>query len=388
MSNSGVVTVTPGMEESSLSSGVEHAVIAEVREKGEIREYLSLLLRHETELYPPCKDYLEPMKAARAMSDVDLVTEGWRRKLCEWAYEVVDHFNFDREVVSIALDYLDRFASKYANEGDSLVPKKEYQLIAVAAIYMAIKIHGEVDSNDGPRRKLRIDAFYELSRKQFDVDLIEKTERHMLEALNWNVNPPTALRFISTLLSLCPKWQGTVSSHSKVLGGIYDVARYLSELSVCQSDFSFTCKTSLTAYASILCALEASNSCEPLPYQVRVLFLNNIAEATGFVAGDAEVLRLCDMLRKLCPNMFEDSPEAAANAPFHENAAPQEQHRRRMQDGDTPMVAEDRNASPVCVMEEEQQAAAAAESRRKRSRNEDEWLPIGSNTTTNSNDHL
>ena len=41
-----VATVTPGMDDSSLSGGVEHAVIAEVREKGDIREYLSLLLRH------------------------------------------------------------------------------------------------------------------------------------------------------------------------------------------------------------------------------------------------------------------------------------------------------------------------------------------------------
>eukprot|EP00957_Ditylum_brightwellii_P156299 11896514-Ditylum_brightwellii.AAC.1 len=25
------------------------------------------------------------------------IEEDWRRKICEWAYDVVDHFNYDRE---------------------------------------------------------------------------------------------------------------------------------------------------------------------------------------------------------------------------------------------------------------------------------------------------
>jgi len=359
-----VVTVTPVEEEGSLPYfGESPSLIGEVRDKGDIKEYLCLLLRQENDLYPPCEDYLATLKANSKSTDIDPVTEGWRRKLCEWAYEVVDHFSFDREVVFVALDYLDRFVSKWASEMDVPLPKKEYQLLAVTTIYMALKIHGETDSTDGPRRKLRIDAFYELSRKQFDVEIIEKTERHILESLNWNVNPPTALKFVSTLLSLCPKWKGTSSKHSRVLGGIYDVARYLSELSVCQSAFTFTCKTSLTAYASLLCAIEASHATTPLPYQVRVQFLNNIAEATGLVAGDKEVIRLCNMLKALCPSMFEDTTVIPEQA----------QDLLETQDEDAAMD-EDRNSSPVCVIEE-QQAAEAEASRRKRSRSED-WRPI------------
>jgi len=379
------VTVTP-VEDSSSSASLLGARstpaaalrIGEVRGKGDIQEYLSLLLRQEAQVYPPCKDYLEPMKAAAASSEVDPVSENWRRKLCEWAYEVVDHFNFDREVVFIALDYLDRFVSKSSCDTVVPLPKKDYQLLAVTAIYMAIKIHGEVDSNDGPRRKLRIDAFYELSRKQFNVESIEKTERIMLQALNWNVNPPTALKFVSTLLSLCPKWQGggTTSSHSSVLGGIYDVARYLTELSVCQSSFTFTTNTSLTAYAALVCALECSNTTttKPLPYQVRVLFLNNIAEATGFVVGDAEVLRLCQELKKLSPAMFEHSSVAAADQPM-------EQHEEEEEEDS--LMVEDGKSSPVCVIEEQQQQQA--ESRRKRSRSEDSWRPISSSSSNHRN---
>lgn len=230
---------------------------------------------------------------------------------------------------------------------------------------MAIKIHGETDCAEGPRRKLKIDAFYELSRKQFKVEVIEKTERHILNALNWNVNPPTALKFIATLLCLCPKWHNAShqATHSSVLGGIYDVARYLTELSVCQSDFTFYCKTSVVAYASILFAIGSLRSTLPLPFAVRVTFLSNIAEATGLDSGDPEVLRVCDMLNKLCPNMFhgDETPseyrgEAQQLADIHED----------------PSI--DGKASPVCVIDEQEDHGA----RRKRSRSasDDSWRPI------------
>lgn len=355
------------IDSSLMVFGENQAVIAEVREKEDIQEYLGLLLRLEADLYPPCSDYLTAMQANQSTSESDPVTEGWRRKLCEWAYEVVDHFKFDREVVFIALAYLDRFVANWMNDTNTPLPKKEYQLLAVTSIYMAIKIHGETDSIEGPRRKLRIDAFFELSRKQFDVAIIEKTERVMLEALNWHVNPPTALKFISTLLSLCPKWYGipTTSTHMSVLGSIYDVARYLSELSVCQSAFSFSCNTSLTAYASLLCAIEASSATMPIPYEVRVQFLSNIAEATGFLAGDVEVLRVCSMLKQLCPSMFDDAESG-------------------MEDGSVDLEGEARDdgkSSPICVVEEKTpNRFAVDESRRKRSRSEDNnWRPISTN---------
>ena len=363
-------TVTPSESKGMARHNIQ-TFITEVKEKGEIQEYLGLLLRQETQLYSPCNDYLTVMKEMSASSNVDPVTEGWRRKLCEWAYEVVDHFSFDRDVVFIALDYLDRFVARWLSDTEANVTKNEYQLLAVTAIYMAIKVHGETDSIEGPRRKLRIDAFYELSRKQFDVQVIEHTERIMLQTLNWNINPPTALKFISTLLSLCPKWQGTsvTPKHSSVLGGIYDVARYLSELSVCQTAFSFSCKTSMTAYASLLCAIEARNATMPLPYEVRVRFLSNIAETTGLLAEDAEVLRICSMLKLLCPRMFEDIGSLMDDDTTEDDDGVEEDD--HMDDG---------KASPICVINEEHNAAcrAAEASRRKRSRSDENWRPIGS----------
>jgi Cyclin, N-terminal domain len=256
------------------------------------------------------------------------------------------------------LNYLDRSTSHWVNNAEALITKREFQLLAVTSLYMAIKVHGETDNSEGPRRKLKIDAFYELSRRQFDVALIESTERHILTVLNWNVNPPTALKFIATFLSLCPQWEYSVhhAPHATVIAGIYDVARYLSELSVCQSGFCFTCKASVIAFASIIFAIDKLHTTLPLPYSVRVAFLNNIALATGLVSGNVDVLRARAMLLSAWPGIVP------ADDMVHEY-----QSDRATDGGDDLSV--DGKVSPVCVIAEQQQCQ---ESPRKRSRSVDE----------------
>lgn len=382
-------TVTPMMDGSSGRCESQTMRMEEVKGKECAMEFLAVLLQQESKLYPPCEDYLSELQTSAASTDSDPVSESWRRKLCEWCYEVTDHFKckiflcvwlescnrtthsqaklfswliqVDREAVSVALDYLDRSVANWTRHSDAPIPKRDFQLLAVTSLYMAIKIHGETDCAEGPRRKLKIDAFYELSRKQFEVEVIEKTERKILSALNWNVNPPTALKFIATFLSLCPKWlcAGNHVSHANVLGGIYDVARYLTELSVCQSDFSFYCKTSVVAYASILFAIEALHSTLPLPYAVRVTFLSNVAEATGLVSGDPEVVRACDLLKKLCPNMFNG---AETPSDFRGEADLRED------------LSIDGKTSPVCVIDN--QLDQGTRRKRSRSASDDSWRPI------------
>jgi hypothetical protein len=304
-------------------------------------DHLRVLLRQESEVYSPCKDYLTTILNSSG-DPSERVSESWRRKLCEWCYEVVDHFAFDREAVSIALNYLDRAVALKTESSADGTTKREFQLIAVTSLYIAIKLHGETDSADGPRRKLRIDAFVELSRGFFQVEVIEAMERNIIESLDWRLNPPTSLRFISNFLRLLPAWSINehCTPHAAVTGSIYDVARYLSELSVCVSDFSFDFKTSTIAYASILCTLEALQETLPLPYDIRVKFLNNIAEVTGLFPESKEVRQVRDMIKELCPSLFQCSeiPHAflnhatsvtsLANEGFHQG---------------------DGKASPVCV---------------------------------------
>jgi len=33
------------------------------------------------------------------------INEEWREKICEWIFQVIDHFDFNREIASISLNY-------------------------------------------------------------------------------------------------------------------------------------------------------------------------------------------------------------------------------------------------------------------------------------------
>jgi lipoyl(octanoyl) transferase len=262
------------------------------------------MLFQERTLYPACKDYLNlDFEASQGHSD--RVSESWRRKICEWIFEVVDHFSFDREVVSIALDYLDRVSSKQTEVSGKPVPKRQFQLIAVTSLYIAIKLHGETDAVDGPRLKLRIEAFVELSRGHFKVETIEAMELSILSALEWRVNPPTTVHFLAYFLRLLPQWskEEYAESYESMARRIFDTAKYLNELSVCLSTFTFHYRPSTVAYASILCAIDTLH--HTLPYEIHVQFLNNIAAATETLTpGMHDVARAKSLLKNLCPDMF------------------------------------------------------------------------------------
>jgi len=252
--------------------------------------------------YIPCIDYfLQHSSCFKAERGSDCVNEGWRRKICEWAFEVVDHFAFDREVVSIALNYLDRVVAIKTKSSNTATSRRQFQLVAVTSLYLAIKLHGEVDTPGGQRRKLKIHAFVELSRGLFQVDTLEQMEREILTLLNWRVNPPTPARIVATLLKLLPDHD---SSSTNAANAIFEMAKYLTELSVCVSDTAFQYKPSVIAYASVLCAMDALQDSLALSYDTKVTFLNEVAGSVSLTPTCIEVQEAQLLLMELCPAMF------------------------------------------------------------------------------------
>ena len=218
-------------------------------------DHLAVMLKKESSCYCPCFDYLSLHRDLQPSNEH--VNENWRRKICEWAYEVTDHFGFDREVVSVALNYLDRVIAHKTKTTKARVPRKEFQLVATTSLYLAIKLHGETEAVDGAPRKLRINAFVELSRGMFTIETLETTERAIFSILEWNLNPPTTVSFVASLLRLLPASWDNQPLHPSVAKSIFEMARYLTELSVCVSTFSFKFKASEISYSAILCAIDA-----------------------------------------------------------------------------------------------------------------------------------
>lgn len=94
------------------------------------------------------------------------LNEIWREKICEWSYQVVDHFDYNREIVAISLSYLDRFlATRQVN-------KKIFQLAAMTTLYLAIKLF--------ETGTLQMTSLIELSRGYFTVEHIAVMEATIL----------------------------------------------------------------------------------------------------------------------------------------------------------------------------------------------------------------
>jgi len=98
------------------------------------------------------------------------INETWREKICEWSYQVIDHFDFSREIVSVSISYLDRYLATRA------VNKKTFQLAAMTSLFIAIKLYEP--------GKLSIPSMIELSRGYFTVEQMAAMEVSILRCVH------------------------------------------------------------------------------------------------------------------------------------------------------------------------------------------------------------
>ena len=305
----------------------------------DISERFAAMRKQESTTYQ-CEDYLAhsfqalhqqgddyTSKAVDLCFDVDeagsntsSLNEAWREKICEWSYQVVDHFDISRESVSVSISLLDRYLCTQPN-----VNKKLFQLAAMTCLQLATKLY------EPAHRVLHIPNLMELSRGFFTVEHICAMERNILQALNWHVHPPTTMAFIRHLLVI-------IESHipSKltlpVIHTVLDSAQFLSELSIC--DYFFVPrKPSDIAAACILNAMETLTDTE-MPVLARVQFAN----AARIIAG----VDFASMEIHECRSRLQDMY-------FQGGYQQQNLHRPSVSREVTPDRKRHKNDSPVCV---------------------------------------
>mmetsp|Transcript_12721 Transcript_12721/g.15490 ORF Transcript_12721/g.15490 Transcript_12721/m.15490 type:complete len:347 (+) Transcript_12721:103-1143(+) len=221
-----------------------------------------------------CNDYIEQQQqqlnaqsqyssvssSASSSSSNAGVNEIWREKICEWSYQVVDHFDINREVVAVSLSYLDRYLST------KRVNKKIFQLAAMTTLYLAMKLYS--------KKSQPIGSLIELSRGYFEKDHVEKMEQSIFRELSWRLHPPIALSMVKHLMIELPPLPGQVEGERRLKHDITEVSRFLTELSVC--DYFFVPRRpSAIAVAAILCAIEIQLDTESSSILSR-LFLNSV----------------------------------------------------------------------------------------------------------------
>ena len=159
---------------------------------------------------------------------------------CDVRSLVVDHFQLQREVVSIAMNHLDRYLSEYPH----VVDKNKFQLLAMTCLYLSIKLNVYKHLLI-PGSKSTMDSILQLSRGFFTLKEMEEMENDILQRLQWHVHPPSPQVFVRHFLYL----MGIEDTE------LLDVSQFMVELSV--MDYYFVdYKSSEVAIAAVLNALQ------------------------------------------------------------------------------------------------------------------------------------
>jgi hypothetical protein len=225
-----------------------------------------------------CSDYLSrrpsrSLKRAQAPPPVDAEC---RFKMAEWCYQVVDFCKFSRETVAISMSYLDRYISTEAGL-PALQDRKVFQLAAMTCLYTAIKI------NEPEAMEPRIVA--QLSRGTYTEQEVTDMELKILTAIQWRMNPPTALTFLDYFLALLPENVMIPSDRD----AIYELAKFQTELAV--HEYSLvTVSASTVAFSSMKNALETVACKGTVDIMMMLAGVSSIDLQSGLVAETQDKL--------------------------------------------------------------------------------------------------
>lgn len=239
----------------------------------EAAERIAVMRMQEETQYRVC-DYLAESVQLRKLASKP-VDEDCRVRMCEWCYQVVDFCKFRRETVGIGMSYLDRYLS--TPQGiEALCNRKIYQLTAMTALYIAIKMHEPLE--------METSLLADLSRGCYTEMEFVGMEQSILTALHFRVNGPTPLGFVQHIMALIPR-----SVHPSIAALLMDYARYQTELAVSEQVF-VDVKPSIVALASILNAMEGMDACL-FPVKQQAKFLRNIEKFTDLDIEGVEVIQ-------------------------------------------------------------------------------------------------
>lgn len=176
-----------------------------------------------------------------------------RYKMCQWFYQVVNYCKLNQGTAQLCISNLDRFLSMYPFY---LKDREDYQLTAISALYLSIKINNSV--------KLDMKFLGMLCRGRYKLKDIVAMERKMLHCLSWKVNPPTSIFFVYRYLSFVTNALLSLNAPVNIFGKeTFDIFERLvvEQAELCTMDSSISCsnylyKASEVGFACLLNSLE------------------------------------------------------------------------------------------------------------------------------------
>jgi hypothetical protein len=191
---------------------------------------------------------------------------------------VIDHFNLKREIVFIAMNYMDRYLATV-----KAVDKRMFQLLAMTCVYLSIKLYHHSHLLI-PGSSSTMESILHLSRGFFSRKEMERMEYDILHCLKWQVHPPIPHDFLHLVLS-------TKDEEDRETLGL---ARFLVELSVMDC-FFVSYKPSEIAMAALVAGKRYSSSNQKLP-----------PPSATFEYDSPPIQACCDRLGRLYTRVLEE----------------------------------------------------------------------------------
>mgnify|MGYP000216674928 CR=1 FL=1 len=225
-----------------------------------------------------------------------------RAKVCQWIFDAVHCFRLHRETAIVAISYLDRFLCSSSKRAvQARCNPREYQLVAMACLYIAIKISSEV---------IEIDAstISGLSRGLQTAEDIISCSRDILASLRWEIQGPTPFQYVSYMLELLPDDTVSMEVATKLCDDSYRQVELAVEDYAC-----VILRRSSVAVGSFLNSLSRVAE-DDFPSNKRNKFIDMISKAFELDVLESQLIktvrgRLLDIDRSLLESNFNSSEQ-------------------------------------------------------------------------------
>lgn len=255
------------------------------------------------------------------------LNEECRQAMVTWLQQVQKTLSFSSETVWIAMSYFDRYLSSGKGEsGRVLQSRRKFQLAAITAFYMAVKIYEPV--------VLGVDLLVEVCRGAYSESDIVSMESDILVALDWRVSVFTPLDFVRHLLELLPENKGNCCISECLLEGCQkQVDGAISNL------YDSCLKPSVLGVRCLAKSLAASDGI--FSSSEKRTIRSWLSELCSLGLFSTEVMGAQQRLPSLYPNHNKSSTASKKSTTLSRSRA---------------VVAEAESSSPICVTRTARQA--------------------------------
>ena len=196
-----------------------------------------------------------------------------REQIVDWCYGVINvlQFQLARSNVAVFMSnpnqlLINQFTPYLFSPQEIMYDRTMFQLLAVSALYIAIKINEQVIFS--------AEKFAEVTHGMYTVEEIEAMERAILECLAWKVSAPTALEVGYIVLELMiPQVQDVSELNNELMGSIVEDLAFQIESAV--RDYHLA--TQRTSTIAIMALLNAIKYNEKMSRIVRQRYLNALS---------------------------------------------------------------------------------------------------------------